>query len=209
MGQAGHPVFAALYARLSRSMEAGPIGAARRDVVRHSRGVVVDVGSGTGANLAHLGPQVSAVHAVEPDPYMVRRLRPHLPPGAQVHLTGAEAIPLPDGSVDTVLATLTLCSVTDLVAAVAEFRRVLRPDGQVLVLEHVLARHPGVAGWQRRLRRPWFWTAGGCVLDSDPTPALAAGGFDVTGLRRFEVPGMFPTREWVTGRLVPVSGWRP
>jgi len=157
-----HPVFAALYPRMARGMEAGPIGTTRRTLLAAARGVVVDLGSGVGLNMPHLGPEVTTVQAVEPDPHMVRRLTPNLPPGAVVHQVGAETLPLPDASVDTVLATLTLCTVQDLAAAVREIRRVLRPDGQVLVLEHVLSTDLGVAVWQHRMRLPWRWFGAGC-----------------------------------------------
>ncbi|WP_198950550.1 class I SAM-dependent methyltransferase [Kineosporia sp. A_224] len=201
-----HPVFAAFYPRMARGMEAGPIGSTRRALLAAARGVVVDLGAGVGLNLPHLGPDVSAVHAVEPDPHMVRRLTPNLPPGAVVHQVGAETLPLPDASVDTVLATLTLCTVQDPAAAVREIRRVLRPDGQVLVLEHVLATDPGLAAWQHRMRLPWRWFGAGCNPTRDTTAAFAAAGFDVAGLQRIDVPGLPMTREWVTGVLpAPVA----
>jgi SAM-dependent methyltransferase len=197
-----HPVFAAVYARMARPAEAGPVGAARRALLASARGVVVDLGSGIGLNLAHLGPDVTQVHAVEPDPHMVRRLTPNLPPGAVVHRVGAETLPLPDASVDTVLATLTLCTVQDPAAAVAEIRRVLRPGGQVLVLEHVRSTDPGLAAWQRRLRPAWRWFGAGCDPARDTATTFAAAGFDTGGLRRFDVPGMLLTREWLTGRIL-------
>jgi SAM-dependent methyltransferase len=184
---------------MSPSIEAGPIGAARRDLVTTARGSVLDLGSGIGLNLAHLGPGVTKVHVLEPDPHMVRRLRPKLPEGATLHVAGAEAIPLPDGSVDTVLATLTLCTVKDLPTVTAEISRVLRPGGRVLILEHVLSADPRLARWQRRLRRPWGWVNAGCNPARDTAATLQAGGFDVTRLHRFSVPGMPITREWLTG----------
>jgi SAM-dependent methyltransferase len=195
-----HPVFAAYYAWMSRSIEVGPVGAARRDLLAGASGVVVDLGSGIGLNLPHLGTAVTTVHAVEPDPAMVRRLEPRLPAGALIHQAGAEALPLPDASVDTVLATLTLCSVGDLDASLAEVRRVLRPSGQVLVLEHVRSSDRRLAAWQGRLRGAWRFLGGGCTLDRDTGGALARAGFDTTGLRRLDVPGMPLTREWLTGR---------
>jgi len=196
-----HPVFAALYPRMARGMEAGPIGTTRRTLLAAARGVVVDLGSGVGLNMPHLGPEVTTVQAVEPDPHMVRRLTPNLPPGAVVHQVGAETLPLPDASVDTVLATLTLCTVQDLAAAVREIRRVLRPDGQVLVLEHVLSTDLGVAVWQHRMRLPWRWFGAGCNPTRDTAAAFASVGFDVAGLRRMDVPGPPITREWITGTL--------
>lgn len=196
-----HPVFAAFYPRMARGMEAGPLGAARRELLAAARGVVVDLGAGVGLNLPHLGPDVSIVHAVEPDPHMVRRLTPNLPGGAVVHQVGAEAVPLPDASVDTVLATLTLCTVQDPEAAVREIRRVLRPDGQVLVLEHVLALDARTAAWQHRMRLPWRWFGAGCNPTRDTAESFAAAGFDVGGLDRITIPGLPMTREWITGVL--------
>lgn len=198
----GHPVFAAYYARLSGSIESGPIGAARSELLAGARGVVVDLGAGIGVNFPHLGPAVTEVHAVEPDPHMVRRLTPTLPGNAVVHQVGAETIPLPDAGVDTVLATLTLCTVADLDAVAAEIHRVLRPGGQVLVLEHVRSTDPRTAAWQRRLRGPWRWFGGGCNPDRDTAAALAGAGFDTGALERFTVPGMPLTGQWIRGVLV-------
>ncbi len=197
----GRPVFAALYPRMARGFEAGPVGATRRALLAAARGVVVDLGSGVGLNLPYLGPEVTAVHAVEPDPHMVRRLAPNLPPGAVVHQVGAEALPLDDASVDTVVATLTLCTVQDPAAAVREIRRVLRPGGQVLVLEHVRSLDPALAAWQHRLRVPWRWFGGGCDPTRDTAHTFASAGFETGGLRRIDVPGLPVTREWVTGIL--------
>lgn len=197
----GHPVFAALYRRMITPVEAGPVGRARAALLTHARGVVVDLGAGIGLNLPLLGDDVTEAHLVEPDPHMLRRLDPHLPAHAHVHQAVAEDLPLPDGSADTVLATLTLCTVDDLQAAVAEIRRVLRPAGQVLVLEHVRSLDAGTARWQDRLQGPWRWFVGGCNPNRDTTAALSAAGFDTSPLTRLQVPGAPLTRDWITGRL--------
>ncbi len=209
----GHPVFAAVYGVMARSMEAGPIGVARRELLVGARGVVVDLGAGIGLNLPHLGPAVTDVHLVEPDPHMVRRLERRVQdetgPQLTVHPVGAEALPLPDGSVDTVLATLTLCTVADLGASIAEIRRVLRPEGQVLVLEHVRSTDARVARRQDLWHGPWRWFAAGCQSNRDTSATLAAAGFDVSALTRFAVPGLSATKEWVTGALdAPAQGHR-
>lgn len=198
----GHPVFAALYRRMTAPIEAGPIGAARRTLLADAHGVVVDLGAGIGLNLPHLGGAVTGVHLVEPDPHMIRRLPPRLPEHVQVHQVGAEDLPMDDASVDTVLATLTLCTVADPPGVVAEIRRVLRPGGQVLVLEHVRSLDPGLARWQDRLTRPWNWFGAGCHPNRDTAGVFASAGFETAGLTRFRAPGMHLTREWVTGRLV-------
>jgi len=200
-GSRGHPVFAAAYAWGSGWLEGGRLGAARRELLAQARGVVLDLGAGIGANLPHLGPAVSRVHLVEPDPHMVRRLRPRVPRHGVVHQTRGESLPLDDASVDTVLATLTLCSVDDPPAVLAELRRVLRSGGRVLVLEHVLSDDPGLARRQLRYRRPWQVLGAGCRPDRDTAAALAEAGFDVAGLRRFQVRGSLLAAEWVTGSV--------
>lgn len=197
----GHRVFAALYGWMSPAIEAGPIGAARRALLAQARGVVADLGAGVGVNLAHLGPAVTHVHLVEPDPHMLRRLATHLPAHAQVHRAGAEQLPLPTAGVDTVLATLTLCTVQDPRAAADEIRRVLRPGGRLLILEHVRAADPRTARWQDRTAGIWSLFAGGCRPDRDTVGLLTHAGFDIGSLHHFSVPGMPLTSEWVTGWL--------
>lgn len=197
----GHPLFAAAYRRMIAPVEAGPVGQARAALLTHARGVVVDLGAGIGLNLPLLGDDVTQVHLVEPDPHMLRRLDPRLPTHAHVHQAVAENLPLPDDSADTVLATLTLCTVDDLQAAIAEIRRVLHPGGQVLVLEHVRSPDTGRARWQDRLQGPWRWFAAGCNPNRDTTAALSAAGFDTSPLSQLEAPGAALTRDWITGRL--------
>jgi ubiquinone/menaquinone biosynthesis C-methylase UbiE len=188
---------------MARTFEAGPVGAARRELLEDARGVVVDLGAGIGLNLPYLGPAVTEVHLIEPDRHMIRRLEPRVPENGVVHPVGAERLPFPDAGVDTVLATLTLCTVEDLPAVAAEIRRVLRPGGRLLVLEHVRSEDRRVAAWQDRLDRPWGWVAAGCHPNRDTAAELAAVGLDVAGLRRFTVPGMPLVREWVTGAVTP------
>jgi ubiquinone/menaquinone biosynthesis C-methylase UbiE len=211
-GGRGHPIFAAVYGWNARSLEDGPIGTLRRELLAGATGQVVDLGAGIGLNLPHLGPEVERVHLVEPDPHMIRRLERTLTSigsdadqsvagRAVVHRARAEALPLPDSEVDTVLATLTLCTVADVAATMTEIRRVLRPGGQVLVLEHVRSTSPRMAAWQDRLQRPWRWFGAGCNPNRDTGKALTAAGFDVSPLRRIAVRGLPMTPEWITGRV--------
>lgn len=195
----GHPVTAWLYACGSRSQEAGPLGRHRADLVARARGVTLDLGAGTGANLAHLPAAVTDLHLVEPDPHMRSRLARGTPHGAAVHAVGGEDMPLPDASVDTVLSTLTLCSVDDLDAVVREIRRVLRPDGRLLVLEHVRSDEVGTARWQRRLDPVYTRLTGGCHLDRDTGPVLHRAGFDTAELRTTRVPAPALTRRLLVG----------
>lgn len=89
-------------------------------------------------------------------------------------------MPLDDGSVDAVVSTLVLCSVPDLGPAVAEIRRVLRPGGELRVIEHVAAHGGLEQRLQRALAPAWTWIEGSCHLDHETYTALAAGGFDVS-----------------------------
>lgn len=195
----GHPFFAAMYERSAASLESGAIGAARRALLRDAAGVTLDLGAGIGLNLPHLPPAVTLVHLVEPDPHMVRRLRPRVPARGVVHQAVGERLPLPDACVDTVLATLTLCTVTDPAAVMSEIQRVLRPGGQMLVLEHVLSGRPARARLQNLLRRPWQVVGGGCHPARDTVSTMAQAGFDTSALSRFTIRGGLLASEWVAG----------
>ncbi len=198
----GHRVSTWLYALTCRSQEAGPLGRHRAGLVARARGVTLDIGAGTGANLVHLPPAVTDLHLLEPDPHMRARLARVAPGSAVVHPVGGEDVPLPGASVDTVLLTLSMCSVDDPAAVAAEIRRVLRPGGQVLVLEHVRSEDPTTARWQRRLDPVYTRLAGGCHLDRDTGGVLGAAGLDTSGLRAAQIPAPALTRHLLVGTAV-------
>jgi ubiquinone/menaquinone biosynthesis C-methylase UbiE len=181
-----HPAFAVFYAGLARAAERGSLARLRRKALAPARGRLLIVGAGQGHDLAHLPPAVESVVALEPDSAMRRwgdnRVRRSAVPASYVAGT-AERLPLRDGSIDTVLCTLVLCSVDDVDAAAAEFRRVLRPDGQLLVLEHVRATsRPRLAAVQNRMDPVWGRFSGGCHINRDPVAALQRAGFDTSGV---------------------------
>lgn len=157
----------------------------RRKVLEPARGRLLIVGAGQGHDIAHLPAAVESVVALEPDAAMRRwggkRLRHASVPAWYVGGT-AEHLPLPDHSIDTILCTLVLCSVDDLDAAAAEFSRVLRPGGRLLVLEHVRAASPRMAAAQDRVDPAWGKFSGGCHINRDPVAALRRAGFDTTGI---------------------------
>lgn len=199
-------LFAAAYDPVMSSLERGRLGEKRRELLSDLCGEVLDVGAGTGANLAHLPGTVRRVIAVEPDPAMARRLQHRAmdhPTDVEVVVAAAEALPLPDRCVDVVVTTLVLCTVQDPQAAVSELRRVLRPGGRLIVIEHVVDPSPRRARWQERVTPAWRMVARGCHLDRDTRATLARGGFDVSGVGSWELSRRGPTVPAISGIARP------
>jgi ubiquinone/menaquinone biosynthesis C-methylase UbiE len=185
----GHRIFAALYDRMNGAMERDWMGERRSHLLSGARGTVLEIGGGTGANLPHYR-NVERVTVSEPDPFMREKLRrklttAHVP--VKVSEAGAEALPFPDGSFDTVVSTLVLCTVRDQELALAEIRRVLRPGGRLLFIEHV--RSEGrMAHWQDRIEPLWKRLLAGCHPNRDTVAAIEAAGFEIEALESFEPP---------------------
>ena len=148
----------------------------RRALLAGAAGRVLELGAGTGLNLPHYPPAVRELVLSEPEPAMravlERRVARSRRP-ARVLDAPAEALPFPDDAFDTVVSTMVLCTVGDVAAAIAETRRVLRPGGRLLFVEHVRAASPRLARWQDRLAGPWAAFAQGCRCNR-PTDALLA-----------------------------------
>lgn len=187
----GDRLFAAGYARLVQG-ESDLMRGWRRWLVGRARGVVVELGAGTGANLPlYDRVAIERLVLVEPSPAMRRRLAgPAADAGAEVVDATAEQLPLADGTVDALVATLVLCSVPDLDRALAEAHRVLRPGGLLLLLEHVRAADPAHARRQDRLDPAWRRIAQGCHPNRDTLAHVAAAGFAV--VERHPVPVAMP-----------------
>jgi SAM-dependent methyltransferase len=118
----------------------------------------------------------------------------------------AEALPFADASFDTVVSTLVLCTVTDVDASLAEIRRVLRPGGALLLIEHVRADGVVLARWQNRLHGSWRAFGYGCHCNRDTCASLADAGFAVDALGRARwrrMPAI--VAPLVTGRAVPAA----
>src|SRR3954452_12525939 len=130
----------------------------RRRLLAAARGQVVEIGAGTGLNLRHYPDGLEALTLVEPDAAMRRRLARRVRQNgraADIVEASAERLPLADQSVDTVVATLVLCTVDDPQGTLNEIARVLRPGGELLFVEHVRAQSSRLARWQDRLCEPW------------------------------------------------------
>lgn len=152
-------------------------------------GEVIEVGFGTGHNLAHLPAGVTRLLAVEPSQSSLRRADARIAASAVpvVEVIGADAqrLLLPDALVDAALCTWSLCSIPDPVAAVHEVRRVLRPGGQLHFVEHGVAPDENVRRWQSRLNPLQKRFVGGCNLDRDIPLLLRLGGMTLTHLQTY------------------------
>ena len=169
-----------------------PIMQQRARIIPRARGIVLDVGFGNGPNLAFYDrARVDHLLALEPSAGMRRKVGARLAASDLPHGlldAPAEAIPLPDDSIDTVVLTYTLCSIPDYAAALAEMRRVLRPDGQLLFCEHGLAPDPGLARWQKRIEPVWKRVSGGCHLTRPADRLIDAAGFELSEISRDYIP---------------------
>lgn len=164
----------------------------RHRVIGAAQGRVLEVGIGSGLNLPLYGPTVRSVIALEPSRELLRMARKRAEAAsASVEFceTSAEMMPLDDHSVDTVVTTWTLCSIADAARALSEMRRVLKPTGVLLFVEHGRAPEPGVARWQDRLDPLWSRFAGGCHLNRKMDDLIAANGFRIDRLANPRLPG--------------------
>jgi SAM-dependent methyltransferase len=199
------PAVAELLGRLAEK-ELAP----HRDfVVGDARGRVLEIGAGVGLNLAHYPAGLDALVVSEPSAGLLRRARRRasaLGRPVQAVQALAERLPFDDESFETVVSTLVLCSVRDQHRALAEIRRVLRPNGRLLFLEHVRADDARLARWQDRLERPWGLVAMGCHPNRPTLDRIRATGFDVEELRQGELPKAPPiVRPMIAGRAVARS----
>jgi ubiquinone/menaquinone biosynthesis C-methylase UbiE len=182
-------VFARVYDRAFTKVEERGLRDSRHELLAPLTGRVLEIGAGTGLNLAHYPASVSELVLVEPEEAMARQLEQK--PDARratVVRASAEKLPFPDSHFDAVVSTLVLCSVPDPGAALGEIRRVLRPDGRLMFIEHVRSTDPKLARWQDRLNPPWRAFNLGCNCNRDTEAAIRAAGLEVVDIdhRRFE-----------------------
>ena len=161
------------------------LGKLRAQLLSPLRGTIVDVGAGTGANLPYFNAGTNVI-ALEPDRSMAQRLEAKLArTQARVELRIEDDSTLDsiaERSVDAVLATLVLCTIPDPAATLRRVKRILKPTGTLVILEHV--RSPGTVGKLQDVLAPaWRIVADGCNLNRDTKTTIAKAGFDVHALR--------------------------
>lgn len=178
-----------IYDRFMESSERACRTAWRHELLSKLEGDVLEIGAGTGLNLPHYPPTVSRLVLSEPDANMRAKLVARLDalgppfrlaPRVEISTAGVEDLLQPSSSFDVVVSTLVLCSVPDVPRALAEIRRVLRPGGALVYLEHVAAEdRPARLRWQRRLEPAWRRIAGNCHLARATGRSLREAGFQI------------------------------
>ena len=165
----------------------------RQTIIPRASGVVLEVGIGPGLNLAHYDPQkVIKVIGVDPEQGFVELAKERVkasPVPVEIIQAPGERIPLDDGTADTAVLTYTLCSVQDPVAVLREIRRVLKPGGRLLFLEHGRSEETKIAQWQDRLNPLWNVFSCGCQINRDTAQLLSEAGFRIEDADRFYLPG--------------------
>jgi ubiquinone/menaquinone biosynthesis C-methylase UbiE len=164
----------------------------RRETLAQAKGVVLEIGCGSGLNFLIYPPAVTHLIALDPSSAALQMARKNAP----THISSieflegsSERIPLPDGSVDHVVSTWTLCTIPNPQAALAEILRVLKPGGKLLFLEHGLSPDKGVAKWQHRLTPFQKKFVGGCYLNRPIGQLILEAGFQMESVRNFYMEG--------------------
>ena len=175
-------LFALTYDRQMAKTEKAQLSALRRSLLAAASGDVLEIGGGTGANLPFYRPEAGSLTITEPETAMVRRLERRAreqAPQAKILRAPAEDLPFEDGTFDTVVSTLVLCGVSDQPRALRQLRRVLRPGGQLLFVEHVRSDDPQLARHQDRMN--WMCQLVVCCDCNRPTlTSIEEAGFTVT-----------------------------
>jgi ubiquinone/menaquinone biosynthesis C-methylase UbiE len=183
-------IFAFAYDRVMAGSEAQTLRAHRRTLLAEAGGRVLEIGGGTGANLPFYGDAVETLVVTKPEEPMARRLERRLReqrPNAELVLAPAEQLPFEDDRFDTAVSTLVLCTVSDQQRALGELRRVLKPGGRLLFIEHVRADSPRLARWQDRLNGLQQRVAQGCNCNRATVDGIKAAGFTITAVEHDEL----------------------
>lgn len=164
----------------------------RERIIPRARGVVAEVGFGSGLNLPYYdSAEVSRLIGIDPDPAMIGIARKRLadfPMPIELIEGHAEQLPLANDSVDTAVVTYALCTIPDPAGALREIRRILKPGGRLLFIEHERSAEPWRSRWQDRLNSVWGRIAGGCHLTRNPLQLIEDAGFVVGARQRARFP---------------------
>jgi ubiquinone/menaquinone biosynthesis C-methylase UbiE len=200
-----HPRFAKMYERISAESEQRGTAEQRDRVLAGLSGRVIEVGAGNGMNFGHYPDTVTEVVAVEPEDRLralAERAAAEASAPVRVVAGHAGALPAEDSAFDAAVASLVLCSVPDVSAALTEIRRVLRPGGELRFFEHVRSENPLFGMLEGALTPVWSRAGGGCRLNRDTAASIRAAGFEVEQCERvFYAPlRFFPRHAHILGR---------
>jgi ubiquinone/menaquinone biosynthesis C-methylase UbiE len=173
----------------------------RAEALRSAAGMVIEIGFGSGANLPHYPADVESIVAIDPNEGMHDRAAPRVRDSripVTLLVAHAETLPVPDGTLDTAVSTLTLCSVADPSRVLAELSRVLNDRGRLIVVEHGRADDPNVSKWQDRLNGIQKVVACGCHLNRPIQGLVEAAGFRFESVRKFYLPKAPRPMGWFT-----------
>jgi ubiquinone/menaquinone biosynthesis C-methylase UbiE len=183
-------LFAATYDRMSRGSEEAGMADLRRRLLGDARGSVLEIGGGTGANLGYYNGGIETLVITEPEKQMLQRLQRKVRDQAslaKVMRAPAEDLPFEDRTFDAVVSTLVLCGVDDQARAVREARRVLRPGGRLLFIEHVRAEEPELARFQDRMN--WLnRLVVHCDCNRPTLTTIESEGFTISQLEHTTMP---------------------
>ena len=181
---------------------------ARSLVVPQAQGDVLELGCGGGINLGFYDMnRVKSLTGLDPSPGLLDQTRDQIEATGRkidIHAGIGEAMPFGDAQFDTILVTFTLCSVDNPAQVMSEMKRVLRPDGRILFLEHGAAPSPAVARWQRWIEPLWKRIGGNCHLTRPITGAYEAAGFKIIqSVKGYmpKTPKPFGWIEWGEARI--------
>jgi ubiquinone/menaquinone biosynthesis C-methylase UbiE len=204
-----HPRFARMYEQISAESERRGTAEHRGRALAGLSGTVIEIGAGNGMNFGHYPTTVTEVVAVEPDNHL-RALADQAaqiaPVPVRVVAGHATALPVEDASMDAAVASLILCSVRDVPAALAELSRVLKPSGQLRFFEHVRSHNPIFGALEDAITPLWSRVGGGCHPNRDTTAAIREAGFTIDTLDRFHYAPLrfYPKHAHILGTARPV-----
>ena len=169
-----------------------PISYQRKKVVPLAKGIVLDIGIGSGLNIPFYDlSMIDKIYGLDPSSELIKiakKIAVKKNISIEFLLCGAEDIPLPNNSIDTVLITYSMCTIPEVLKANYEMLRVLKPDGRLIFCEHGLAPDKSVAKWQKRINPVWGKIAGGCNLDRDIPNLISSSGFKILSIEEMYLP---------------------
>ena len=180
---------------LDLAMRNSRLAGYRHATIKVARGRVLEIGVGSGLNLPIYGAAVDQVYGIDPSPELLDRASTRIGEARVPVLlvrASAEQLPFADTAFDTLVMTWTLCSIPNPSAALAEIRRVLKPGGRLMFVEHGLSPEPGIIRWQHRLTPYWRRIGGGCHLDRKMDDLIRSAGFRIDALETGYMKGPKP-----------------